>query len=184
MPLLLDPNIKMSLLRIFFNIGLPFSEHQTRYYQTMEANSITKNKQNMSENLNIEIMTTAAWSNGVCERHNAVIGDMVTRIVAETKCPLEIALAWAVNAKNSLHNVYGYSPNQLVFGRNPNLPSVINDKPPALEGTTSSEVVAKNLNEARKAFIENEASEKLRRALRHKIRPTTSIIYQPGENNF
>ena len=86
--------------------------------------------------------------------HNAVIGDMVTKIVAETKCPLEIALAWAVNAKNSLHNVYGYSPNQLVFGRNPNLPSVINDKPPGLEGTTSSEVVAKNLNalhEARKA---------------------------------
>ena len=71
---------------------------------------------------------------------------MVTKIVAETKCLLEIALAWAVNAKNSLHNVYGYSPNQLVFGRNSNLPSVINDKPPALEGTTSSEVVAKNLN--------------------------------------
>ena len=42
---------------------------------------------------------------------------MVTKIVAETKCPLEIALAWVVNAKNSLHNVYGYSPNQLVFGR-------------------------------------------------------------------
>ena len=74
------------------------------------------------------------------------------------KCPLEIALAWAVNAKRSLHNVYGYSPNQLVFGKNPNIPSVINDKPSALEGTTSSEVVAKNLNalyEARKAFIEN-----------------------------
>ena len=90
--------------------------------------------QDMSENSNIEIMTTAAespWSNGVCERHNAVIGDMVTKIVAETKCSLEIALAWAVNAKNSLHNVYGYSPNQLVFGRNPNLPSVINDKSPA-----------------------------------------------------
>ena len=66
---------------------------------------------------------------------------MVTKIVAGTKCPLEIALAWAMNAKNYLHNVHGYSPNQLVFGRNPNLPSVINDKPTALEGTTSSEVL-------------------------------------------
>ena len=131
--------------------------------------------------MNIEIMTMAAespWSNGVCGYHNAVIGDMVTKIVAETKCPLEIALAWAVNAKNSLHNVHGYSPNQLVFSRNPNLPSVINDKPPASEGTTSSEVVAKNLNtlhEACKAFIENEASEKLRRAY---------IETQDSTNNF
>ena len=52
--------------------------------------------QDMSKNLNIEIMTIAAespWSSGVCERHNAVIGNMVTKIVAETKCPLEIALA-------------------------------------------------------------------------------------------
>ena len=88
--------------------------------------------QDMSENLNIEIMTMAAespWSNRVCECHNVVIEDIVTKKVAEMKCPLEIALAWAVNAKNSLHNVYGYSPNQIVFGRNPNLPSVIDDKP-------------------------------------------------------
>ena len=56
----------------------------------------------MSENLNTEIMTMAAeslWSNGVCERHNAVIGDMVTEIVVETKSPLEIALTWAVMQK-------------------------------------------------------------------------------------
>ena len=67
--------------------------------------------------------------------------------------------------QDSLHGVYGYSPNQLVFGCKPNFPSCLNDKPPALEGITSSEVVAKNLNAlhaARKAFIENEASEKLR----------------------
>ena len=58
--------------------------------------------QDMSENLNIEFMTTTGespWLNGVCECHNAVIGDVVTKIVAETKCPFEIALAWAVNAK-------------------------------------------------------------------------------------
>ena len=88
----------------------------------------------MSENLNIEIMTMAAespWSNGGCERHNVVIGDIVTKIVAETKCSLEIALAWAVDAKNSLHHVCGYSHNQMAFGRNPNLPSVTDDKPPA-----------------------------------------------------
>ena len=139
--------------------------------------------QDMTQNLHVEIATTAAespWSNGVVERHNAVIGNKVDKIIADADCSLEIALAWAVNAKDSLHSVYGYSPNQLVFGHNPNFPSCLNDKLPALEGTTSSEVVVKSLNAlhaARKAFVENEASQKLRRALRHKIRPITKFIY-------
>ena len=68
------------------------------------------------------------------------------KIIADTDCSLEIALAWAVNAKNSLHSVYGYSPNQLVFGCNPNFLSCLNDIRPALEGTTLSEVVATNFN--------------------------------------
>ena len=72
-------------------------------------------------------------------------------------------------------------------GCNPNLPSSLNDKPPALEGTTSSEVVAENLNAlhaACKAFIENESSKQLRRALRHKTRPITTMIYNQGDKVF
>ena len=34
--------------------------------------------------------------------------------------------------------VYGWSPYQLVFGSNLNMPNVINDKPPALENATVS----------------------------------------------
>ena len=63
---------------------------------------------------------------------------------------------------------------QLVYGRNPNLPSVLNDKPPALEGTTRSKVVGEHissLHAARKAFMENECSERIRRALRKQVRP-------------
>ena len=87
-------------------------EHKSRY--VLSDNGCGFNNQELqdkSEDLNIEFMTTAAespWSNGVCEHHYAVIGDMVTKIVAKMKCPLEIS--WAANAKNSLHNVYGYSP--------------------------------------------------------------------------
>ena len=132
--------------------------------------------QDMAENLNTEVLTTSAespWSNGVCERHNAVIGNMVTKMRSESDCDIEVALAWSINAKNSLHNVYGFSPAQLVFGRNPNIPTVFNSKPPALEGRTQSEEVAKHLNamhSARKLFIESEAAEKIKRALRHNIR--------------
>ena len=85
----------------------------------------------MSENLNTEVLATAAespWSTGICERHSALIGNMTDKIKDESDVSTEVALAWTVNAKNSLHNVYGFSPSQLVFGRNLNLPSVLDDK--------------------------------------------------------
>lgn len=48
-----------------------------------------------------------------------------------------------VKAKNALHNCYGYSLNQLVFGQNLNIPSVLIDRAPALEVKTSTETVPK-----------------------------------------
>ena len=144
----------------------------------------------VGELLGVEVLQTAAespWSNGICERHNAIIENMVEKVMCESKCSIDVALAWAVSAKNSLHNSYGYSPNQLVFGRNPNLPSVLTDDLPALEGVTSSELLAKHLNalhSARRAFIENESSEKLRRALRSKTRDITSRDFDIGDHVY
>ena len=104
--------------------------------------------------------------------------------MADTKCSLSIAVASAVSSKNALANVYGYSPNQLVFGKNPNLPSNLHNKLPALEKPCQSEVVENKLNSihaARKAFVEAEASEKLSRALRHQTRNTTpGYIFENG----
>ena len=97
---------------------------------------------------------------------------------------LETALAWALSAKNSLQSFYGFSPNQLVFRRNPNLPSVLVYDPPALEGTSCSQMIADNLNtlhRAREAFIQQEASEKIRRALRHQIRPSGDLKFVCGD---
>ena len=139
--------------------------------------------QDFCENLNIKIKTTAAespWSNGLVERHNGIIGENVTKIMRDVDCELRVALAWAVSAKNALHNVHGFSPNQLVFGKNPNFPSVLTDKLPALEGKTASEVVRDNLNAmhaARKAFVASEASEKIRRALRHNVGSSVDTKY-------
>ncbi len=53
------------------------------------------------------------------------------------------------------------------------------DKPPALEGTTTSEVLAKHLNSlhaARRAFIQSETSERIRRALRSKMRASEQVF--------
>uniref|UniRef100_A0A669CZI7 Reverse transcriptase domain-containing protein n=1 Tax=Oreochromis niloticus TaxID=8128 RepID=A0A669CZI7_ORENI len=89
-------------------------------------------------------------------------------------------------AKNSMLNVHGYSPHQLVFGQNPNLTSVLMDKPPALEGTTVSARVAEHisaLHASRKAFTEAECSERIRRALCKQLKPTDDK-YEAGDKVY
>ena len=59
----------------------------------------------LGEYFNMEIMTTAAqspWSNGIRERQNALIGDLVNKILLDTSCDTETALAWAISARNAL----------------------------------------------------------------------------------
>ena len=138
----------------------------------------------MGEQLNINIKATAAessWSNSIVEKQNGVIGNMMEKVITDAGCSLEVALVWCISAKNLLLNSYGYSPNQLVFGYNPNFPSVMRNKPPALEGVITSKLIALHLNalhSARKRFIKSEADEKLRRALRHKTRLSTSKVFR------
>ena len=144
----------------------------------------------MNEKLGIETVTTAAeapFSNGVVERHNAILYEAMMKTLQDAKCDPEMALAWAVSAKNALQNKGGYSPNQLVFGFNTNLPSLISDLPPALSSTTSSEIIRRNLeaiHSARENYIRAETSERVRRALRHKTRPYSSEEYHNGEKVF
>ena len=143
---------------------------------------------NLGEMLNIELRSTAVeapWSNGMVERHNGILATMTEKVMDDNSCTLEVC--WAISAKNALHNSFGFSPNQLVFGKNPNTPSVLHDNSPAMEGVTPSKLIASHLNamnRARKAFIESETSEKLRRALRKKTRNITSEIFQQGDKVY
>ena len=144
----------------------------------------------LCEKTNITVKTTGAeapWSNGLCERHNRVLGEMLTKTIEDTRCNLDIAVAWCINAKNSLQNVHGYSPFQLVFGRNPRVPGLLTDRPPALDSDTSAEIVRANLNAlhiARRAFIASDSSEKIRRALRHNVRSSGDVKYFSGDKVY
>ena len=145
----------------------------------------------MCESLNIDMMKTAAespWSNGVCERHNAVIKESVLKTVEESNCQLATAVAWAVSAKNSLHGHLGYSPNTLVFGKNPNFPSVTTDKLPALQtDQTTSVTVEENLKAmraARENYVKAESSNRIKRALQHNVRTSCEAIYSNGDNVY
>ena len=144
-----------------------------------------------AEQFGITIKTTAAespWSNGLVERHNQTLANMVNKVLDDTNCGLEIALAWSVNAKNSLHNVHGFSPYQLALGYNPKLPSTLNNELPSMNtNVQSSKILRDNLNalhSARKAFIESENSERIKRALNHNIRSSGDTKYMTGDVVF
>ena len=144
----------------------------------------------MNEKLGIETVITAAespFSNGIVERHNATLYEAMSKTLKDVKCEPELALAWALSAKNALQNRGGYSPNQLVFGYNTNLPTVFTDESPALESTTSSDIIRQNLNamhKARENFVKSEASEKIRRALKHKVRTDANEEFSIGQKVF
>ena len=144
----------------------------------------------LCEQLNIVNTTTpgeSPWSNGVVERHNGILMETVRRVMDECQCSLESALPWAICAKNTLSNVSGYSPNVLVFGRNPNFPSVLIDDVPALSPCTHSELVRSNLqimHSARKCFVAAESSERIRRALRMKLRTSNDLVVENGDSVF
>ena len=130
----------------------------------------------MCEAINITIKVTAAaspFSNGLVERHNFIMADIMHKPLEESQFSLDLTLSWSLNAKNSLATVHGFSPFQLTLGRNPKLPSTFDDKPPALTPSNTSKILTDNLaalHIAREAFVSCDNSEKIRRALSNIIR--------------
>ena len=144
----------------------------------------------MCENLNVEVLKTGAESpfqNGLCERNHAVVDGMLEKLIADNpEINVDIALASAVCAKNSLAMNNGFSPIQLVTGKNPTLPSVLSDNPPALEARSISRAFNERVNaalSARAAFVEVDASARIRRALLKKITMKTEV-YNQGDRVF
>lgn len=118
------------------------------------------------------------------ERHNLIIAEAMGKSLDDEKCEPEIALAWVVSTKNALQNHSGYSPSELVFGSNISTPSVLNDRLPALETATTSDMVRINLNAlhaVRKSFMEAESSERIRRALRYNVRTYADEGFVTGD---
>jgi hypothetical protein len=144
----------------------------------------------VSSILNIEVCTSAAESpfqNGLCERVHAVTDMMLLKLQDDNPgISLDVLLCWANMARNSMQMWHGFSSNQLVFGVNPNLPNIMSDNVSALQGSTTSETFAEHVNalhSARHAFIKSESDERIRRALRHKVRASEER-YENGDRVF
>ena len=129
----------------------------------------------------------AAWMNGLNERNHSVVDRCFAKIIKENpKMDPVVALAWAVSAKNAFPMYGGYSSYQLVFGKDPHLPNILTDKLPALSGVTTSESVAahiQGLYSGRKAFMEAVCDDRIRKALRHKVRAVERRFMQ-GEQVY
>ena len=88
-------------------------------------------------------------------------------------CDWETALAWVISAKNCFINESGFSPHQIVLGRNINLTLIYNDKPSA--DLPQNEIIIEHLSAlhvTRQAFVPTKSSKKLKTALQKKIRQT------------
>ena len=146
-----------------------------------------ENMREVASALNIQLLTTGAnspWQNGLNERNHHITDNIVRSNMREyPNMSLEVALAWAITAINSLSNVRGFSPYQLVFGRQIKLPNILDDPPPAWEEPEKSKSLLETLealHAARKSFIESERSERIRKALKAKIR-IADTVYENGD---
>ncbi|XP_068222120.1 uncharacterized protein [Palaemon carinicauda] len=99
--------------------------------------------------LDVRINIPAAESpfqNGLCERIHAVTDMMFVKLkVQYHRTPMEVLLKRSIMARNSLQMWNGFNSHQLVFEENLNLPNIMTDKVPALEGKTTNEVFARHL---------------------------------------
>ena len=78
--------------------------------------------------LNLKYTVTASKTpnaNGICERNHFITDHMLDKMLtADPKMEQELALAWSMAASNSLDTVRGRSPSHIVFGVNPNIPTL------------------------------------------------------------
>eukprot|EP00435_Cladocopium_sp_Y103_P022015 s1030_g5.t1 len=131
----------------------------------------------------------AHWQLGKVERHGGWFGQILDKIISDvgptSQEEFAECMVQAQTAKNSLINVSGTSPNQLVFGRNPRIPSDLLQEDPDVvaseaismhDGYARSNLIRQT---ARQAVLACQDSSALRAALRARPRPARP--FQSGD---
>ena len=128
------------------------------------------------ENLGIEFKATAAessFSNGINERHHAVIKSIMNKIRHNySSTDINVLVSYAVFAKNCLVDNRGFTPHQRVYGHSPNIPSILSDNVCSSNTEYESNAVRTHLNllhDTRQAYVSAESSDRIKRALKSHI---------------
>ena len=137
----------------------------------------------LAEYLDVRLSHTAASSpnqNGCNERNHAVVDRVMQKMLfQEPGMKPEIALCWALSAKNCLENWQGFSPAQLVFGVNPGLPAIYCSGPPGMEEARVSGAMWQHINAmhlAREMYIQCENDTALKTALRKRCFKSAEMV--------
>ena len=136
----------------------------------------------------IRFTSTASYSphqNSYCERgHQTADRALERMITADPALKPEVALAWVIQAVNTLQNVNGFVPFQLVFGRIPRHPSLVEDNPGANQEIADSQAMwarhYRMMMAAREAYTASESDRILRKALEQRVYTNPSKI-SPGD---
>jgi hypothetical protein len=150
---------------------------------------VNEKMMHMAQAAGISIKTTGSFSpaqNGMNERNHGVADLMVTKFQHENpKLSLQEAVDHAAWAKNSLINAErGFSPFQLVFGRNPSLPGVSDCTTGGLESMSYHEIsraMFERMANTRIQMLIMENDNRLKIAFRDRVPKTTDITFGIGD---
>ena len=136
----------------------------------------------MMDLLGIQDGTSAAhspWSCGVVERHHAVVDGTYQALLRDfPSYKKETLLQWAVFVKNSTTTTSGWSPYQIVYGKNPKVPCLLTSNIAGLREEVVSRQMLENLNALEQGRIEvNRAlcDARLKRMMKGKVRKLSLI---------
>ena len=127
----------------------------------------------------LPVVTSTPQQRGQVERHGGIVKEMLSRMDAEQAITsleqFDAALYQVFHAPNSMIKHTGYSPEQAVLGKSSRLPgSITGDNMDGVHGdepgTTQFQRTLDLRTRARKAFLESDNSQAIRRAINRKSR--------------
>ena len=144
----------------------------------------------MTDLLGIQDGTTAAhspWSAGMVEKHHALCDKTLDSLRRDFPTyNKKVLLNWALAIKNSTPGSAGWSPYQVVYQRNPKLPSVLESDLPGLRAEVTSRELMENLNAheaARIAYNEALVDNQIKKAILSKVR-RNQTVFERGDAIF
>ena len=140
--------------------------------------------------MDVDIKMTSAeapWQNGCVERHHATADNIFEKLMEEnTKMPPQDAVNHAAFAKNCDTNRTGFSPLQLMTGKNPTFPGLAEVTPASnnVDSSTKYMKTLKSMDDARVKMREIDCNEKLKKVRSEKVNPNVEKTYNLGDPVF
>ena len=142
----------------------------------------------ISRRLDIKIQLTPSyspWSNGGCERRHGAIDLTVKKLMDDDDVlKLDEALEHGLWARNMEIGRHGLSPYQVVFGKSPVLPGIMEGTPMTDSLITQADAVRlhfRRQESARQELRKYDSSRRLKDALKARIQPYYDAKYQEGD---